>query len=427
MNFDIILIGGGLSALTCGIALQQQGKKCAIINNGQSALDFSSGSFDLLSDLPQTGEITNIEQAYELLQQQVPSHPYCLFGKQTVIAKAQQFEQLAKNIGLELVGSYERNHQRITPLGSIKASWLSPTTLPCLNLEGQFEYNKIAVLGIEGYQDFQPELLAENLAQHPAFKNVAIRSHFLTIPALDNIRTKGREFRSVHLSQVLQHDEFLKQMANEIQQNTQTDEAVFLPACLGLENAKGFQDLIAACERQLFELPTLPPSVLGMRQHHQLKTHFEQLGGFIFNGAKVIKADIEQQQVKQVYTSLHGDEAITAQHFVLATGNFFSQGLVADFDHIYEPIFNADILSVGDFSPTNRLTWTNSRFAAPQPYQQAGVVINQKCQVQCQGQIIENLFAIGNVLGGFNAIELGCGSGVAIISALTAADSILEG
>jgi glycerol-3-phosphate dehydrogenase subunit B len=40
MKFDNIIIGGGLSGLTCGITLAKAGKKVAVITAGQSTLPF---------------------------------------------------------------------------------------------------------------------------------------------------------------------------------------------------------------------------------------------------------------------------------------------------------------------------------------------------------------------------------------------------
>ena len=110
MKFDVVIIGGGLAGLTCGIELQQQGKRCVIINNGQAAIDFASGSMDLLSRLPSGENVVDFAQSYSDLATQLPQHPYCLLGKEQVLAKAKQFEQLSQSLGLGLEGELSLIH-----------------------------------------------------------------------------------------------------------------------------------------------------------------------------------------------------------------------------------------------------------------------------------------------------------------------------
>ncbi|PJG84320.1 glycerol-3-phosphate dehydrogenase subunit GlpB [Conservatibacter flavescens] len=424
MNFDTVIIGGGLAGLVCGIKLQEKGQRCAIINNGQAAIDFSSGSLDLLSRLPDGKNVQNIDRTFAQLVEQAPQHPYSVLGQEVVLAKAREFEQLAQSLNLDLLGTLAQNHYRVTPLGGLRASWLSPNSVPTV-LEGEaFAHDRIAILGIEGYHDFQPQMLADNLLQQAPFAHCEVSTGYLNIPELDQLRQAAREFRSVNIAQLLEHKLSFHNLVNEIKEAAKGASAVFLPACFGLDTQVFFTQLREATGLALFELPTLPPSLLGIRQHKQLRYRFEKSGGLMMNGDRALRAELDGNRVVKIYTEIHQDIAISAQHFVLASGSFFSNGLVAEFDRIYEPVFGADILEMADFAADKRLSWTHARFSQPQPYQSAGVIINSHCQVQKSGQFLQNLFAAGNVIGGYNGIELGCGSGVAVVTALWAAEQI---
>lgn len=83
MKFDTIIIGGGLSGLICGIRLSQEGQRCVIVSSGQSALHFSSGSFDLLNALPDGSAVSDPLLAVEDLIRTNPTHPYSKLGKES--------------------------------------------------------------------------------------------------------------------------------------------------------------------------------------------------------------------------------------------------------------------------------------------------------------------------------------------------------
>ena len=52
--------------------------------------------------------------------------------------------------------------------------------------------------------------------------------------------------------------------------------------------------------------------------------------------------------------------------------------------------------------------------------------VNSELKAGIEGKTVENLYAIGSVLGGSNTLYEGCGGGIAIITAMAAADNILE-
>jgi glycerol-3-phosphate dehydrogenase subunit B len=417
MEFDVVVIGGGLAGLSSAIRLSELGKRCAVISAGQSALYFSSGSLDLLGHLPDGTPVTAPFEALPALVRQAPQHPYSKIGAAQVAVLAQEAQALLERSDIPMFGDSTKNHQRITPLGTRRSTWLSPLDVPVTDMDGLLPWRKVIVVGIEGFLDFQPQMVASSLA---AEQGIAAEVAYLHLPVLDQLRNNPSEFRSANIARVLDLPENSAELAEDLIRLAADAECIILPACIGLDDRQKLETLRARIGRPVYQLPTLPPSVLGMRLYNALRQRLSRLGGIYMPGDRVLKADFDGRRITGIYTRNHTDMALQARQVVLASGSFFSNGLVAARDRIYEPVFGLDV-----WSPEDRNDWSQTDFFDPQPYLQFGVKTDNDMRALMNDRPLDNLYAIGAVLGGYNPLQQGCGAGVSLISALHVAHRIV--
>lgn len=411
MKFDTVIIGGGLAGLLCGIRLQEQGQRCAIISRGQSALSFSSGSLDLLSHLPDGKPVSNLVAGIDALQAMGSAHPYALLGAERVRHYATLAQTQLADCGLTLQGDVDASHHRVTPLGTFRQAWLSPTEVP-LKPDAS---KTIGVVGISGFLDFQPPLAAASLRK----RGMNASAEEIELPVLDKLRDNPSEFRAVNIARVLDKPENFSELYRALLPLSRRYDVLYVPACFGLADSEVFSQLNQKLSCPIFLLPTLPPSVPGTRMQHLLQQRFVRSGGIWMPGDEVINADIEDGRVTKVWTRKHEDIPLTPNHVVLASGSFFSNGLIAERTHVREAVFNLDVLQ-----REGRESWYRDDVFDTQPWQQFGVMTDETLRGTRGAERVQNLYVIGSVLGGFDPVAQGCGGGVCAVTALFVADKI---
>lgn len=421
MKFDVVLIGGGLSSLVCGIKLQKAGRKCLMVSAGQNALHFSSGAFGLLGKLPDGADVAEPLSMVETLPSE---HPYSKIGKQRLSEYVASVPGFFSECGITLhpvlsagSGASEvRNGYRITALGTLKPAWLAMDDVTLLASKDEKIGEKALIVNFSGFLDFNTRFIAEGLEK----RGTTCRIESVKLDEVETLRKNPAEMRSVNIARVMNHESSWKAFAHKVQELLNGEDVVILPEEFGFEEPVIMQWIKEMIPAKVVFVGTTPPSVPGIRTQRLLKKAFEAAGGTFLMGDEALGAVFDGERVASIRTTNLGELRIEADTFVLATGNLFGKGLVASPDAVKEPVFGLDV----DY-PAERKDWYDEKFFASQNYTGFGVKTNDDFQPLRDGKIVPNLYVVGSEVGGCNPLAEGSGAGVAIVTAFRAADSIL--
>lgn len=412
MKFDTIIIGGGLSGITAGITLARAGQRVAVFSTGQSALQFSSGSMELLNSV----DGRPVEHPTEAFDALPPEHPYRRIGKEKWLELLGRVQPLTSEAGISTTGDSSRNRWRLTPLGKIKPAWLTLDDFATFESPERLPWRNVSIVNITDFQDFYPQFIAPTLEQ----RGVSCRLDSVTIPRLEELRKSSSEMRAPTVARLLD-DDAIRQIAGRLNVIARDVDALIMPAVVGLCDDHQLTLLRRLIVKPVYFITTMPASVPGIRIQMLLDACFKKLGGTLFPGDTIIKADIDGDRICAVYSLNHGGEPLVADNYVLASGSFFGNGLVALPDSIVEPVMGLDI-----DAPTRRAEWYKTDLYESQPFMSYGVKTDEFFRPSLRGVTLRNLYAAGSILGGCNPIKDGCGAGVAILTAMAVAELILE-
>lgn len=375
MRFDTVIIGGGLAGLTAGISLQEAGRKVAIVSAGQNSLHFFSGNFEEVG----------------------PAR-----------------ERIAALFDAAGIRTHSADGLQLMPMGSFRPASLTLEDVTVYPDEHIAE--KALIVNFTGFHDFYGTFIAEALEK----AGTSCRIRFVRLPEMEHLRLSPSEMRSVNIARIM--DEHWEKVVADIRILLKDEDLVILPQVFGLRDASVLDRIRTALPARVSFIGTMPPSVPGIRTQMLLRRRFELLGGVYLMGDQVTSGNLHEGVISSITTRNLDTTRLFADHFILATGGYFSKGLASSPTKVYEPLFGLDI----DY-PGNRSDWYRSDFFEEQPYMAFGVKTDAELHPLKDGEPVKNLFAVGSILGNTRKDDLGTAAGLAIRSAFAAVDIIKGG
>lgn len=408
MEFDVVIIGGGLSGLVCGLKVAAAGKSCAIVSSGHSALSFFSGSFDLLGN---SGRTDTTFAAIKKLTEGNPGHPYSKIGAENVIKLADEAKLMLAEYGIVMNGSSAQNHFRITPLGLASPTWLTTDGFIAADCSKKLPYKKILAAGIKGFLDAYPNMLADGLKKLGADAVIAEIS-------LEKIIPKCSEMTTTRLSGIFSYAANLEYFADQIRKTAQSADAVLVPACAGIADSSARRVLEERVGVPVRLAATFPPQAAGALMWKKLRAEFMRKGGVIMDGDIAANAEEDRDHVR-IHTRNHGKMPLFAKNLILASGGFFGKGLVSTAGSVFEPVAGADVDFEKDASK-----WSDNGVGGDHHYMRFGVKTDKNFNVIKNSETKGRMYAVGALLGGFNALKEKSGGGISLVTALHVAKLI---
>jgi len=414
MKFDVVIVGGGLGGLVCGVRLQRSGLRCVIVSGGQNSMHFSSGAFGLLSHLP---DGTPVDDPIGAIERLPAGHPYRILGKERVVTYALSIKEFFASVGIPLVGDPLSNSYMITPVGRLKRTWLALSDVTLLKDPSNHIADKALIVNFKGFMDFNTGFLQSGLDS----LGISSRIAYIDFPALESLRANPSEMRSVSIARILDREDNAGTLLNMIVKEISDEDLVVLPSVFGLMDDEAVKRVAALSRAKTLLVGTMPPSVPGIRCQMLLKRAFEASGGTFLFGDVATGSQMKEDIVTGLRTANLSDVPLQGDAYVISTGSFFSRGLVSDSKGVSEPLFGLDV-----DTPPQRGDWYGESFFSHHPYMGFGVNADTFFHPFKNGWPVENLWAVGSILGGCDALSTGSGAGVTLMTAFAAADSIIE-
>jgi glycerol-3-phosphate dehydrogenase subunit B len=408
LHYDAVVIGAGTAGLTAGARLAEGGARVCVLAKGVGSTHLAPGTIDVLGYAPD--QVASPAIALPNFAASRPDHPYALIGVEAVADAARWFSACVEAgplPGYRYVGQLGRNLLLPSAIGALRPSALVPETMAAGDTASG---ERVCVIGSRALRDFHPALCAANLTRAG-----------ITARAVDiELEVDRADVNAVGLARRFDDAGWRAGFAARLAIKLQADERVGLPAMLGARDPHGaWSDLEQRLGRSVFEIPTLPPSVPGMRMFEVLRSALRRAGGRLVLGAEVVDCERSGSRVTSVLARTSGhDTRYTAPSFVLAAGGFASGAIELDSSWTtHERVLGLSLRGV----PAPGEARFVADYLAEQPMARVGVAVD--AELRAEGA--ENVLVAGAALPGAAPWREASGEGIALASGSHAAQTIL--
>ncbi len=408
---ELAVIGSGIAGCAASIfALNQHIKAAQVGNTG--AVAYTTGYLDLLGASEESPfTIDNPWEGIEQLKKSCPNHPLCLIAAKDIKNGFAQFTAFLSQCGIAYTPPLKENITALTPAGTLKKTLCVPATMAA----GPAAFaakTPCVIVDCHGLKGFSARQVVANLQD----KWPTLSAARITFPSMN----KGEIYPEV-MARALEVPNARAEFAKLLKEAAGEAKVIGLPAILGMHRP----DMVRTELEQLtgltiFEIPTMPPSVPGIRLREMFEQVFPQKGITLIPQQKVAEVKFTSDGALLHLSDNYGAITIDARAVILATGRFLSGGLEAHISSIRESLLDLPVRQ-----PTSRTDWYRDNYTDRHPIHTAGIEVDGLYRPLARdgNPFNERLFAAGIILAHQDWIRGRSGAGIAIATAYKAVEA----